>query len=120
MNLFNKENDTPFRLYYHHSQPNPQALEYMDTKQKCEYEPDEFFIEIPKSLDSLEERLSDILLNNRLAIALVDGLIWSKGNHYTFPSSEEEWMERAMNEHLRPDDCLAIEENPILQGMRVC
>ncbi|MDA8594261.1 hypothetical protein N9L85_02690 [Euryarchaeota archaeon] len=118
MNLFNKENDTLFRLYYHHSQPNPQGLEFVETKQKYEYESDEFFLHFTNSLRSLEECLADILLKNRLAIALVDGLIWSKSNHYTFPSSEEEWMKRTTNKHLRPDDCLAVEENPILQKMR--
>ena len=118
MNLFNKENDTLFRLYYHHSQPTPQALEFVETRQKREYEPDEFFLNVTKSLESLEECLADILLKNRVAIALVDGLIWSSSNHYTFPASEEEWLERTVDEHLRPDDCLAVEENPILQGMR--
>ena len=118
MNLFNKENDTLFRLYYHHSQPNPQALEFVETRQKHEYEPDEYFLNFTNNLRSLEECLSDILLNNRLAIALVDGLIWSKSKHYTFPSSEEEWIRRTRDKHLRPDDCLAVEENPILQGMR--
>ena len=118
MNLFNKENDTLFRMYYHHSQPTPQALEFVETRQKHEYEPDEYFLNFTKSLESFEECLADILLKNRLAIALVDGLIWSKRNHYTFPTSEEEWMERTVNEHLRPNDCMAVEENPILQGMR--
>jgi hypothetical protein len=118
MNLFNKENDTLFRLYYHHSQPTPQALEFVETRQKHRYEPDEFFLNFTKSLESLEECLADILLKNRVAIALVDGLIWSKSNHYRFPASEEEWIERTVNEHLRPDDCWAVEENPILQGMR--
>ena len=118
MNLFNKENDTLFRLYYHHSQPTPQALEFVETRQKHEYEPDEFFLRFTKSLESLEECLADILLKNRVAIALVDGLIWSESNHYRFPASEEEWLERTADEHLRPDDCLAVEENPILQGMK--
>jgi len=118
MNLFNKENDTLFRLYYHHSQPNPPALDFMETREKRQYEPDEFFLHFDKSLESLEDCLANILFKNRVAIVLVDGLIWSNGNHYTFPSSEEEWKDRAVNEHLRPQDCLAVEENPILQGIR--
>jgi len=118
MNLFNNENDTLFRLYYHHSQPTPQALEFVETRQKHEYQPDEFFLSFTRSLESLEECLADILLKNRVAIALVDGLIWSESYHYRFPASEEEWMERTVNEHLRPNDCIAVEENPILQGMR--
>ena len=69
-------------------------------------------------MESLEECLADILLKNRVAIALVDGLIWSENNHYRFPASEEEWLERTADQHLRPDDCLAVEENPILQGMK--
>ena len=119
MNLFNKENDTLFRLYYHHSQPTPQALEFVETRQKHEYEPDEFFLRFTKKVwNRLKSVLRTFLLKNRVAIALVDGLIWSESNHYRFPASEEEWLERTADEHLRPDDCLAVEENPILQGMK--
>ena len=118
MNLFNKET-TPLSLtVLYHSQPTPQALEFVETRQKHEYEPDEFFLRFTKSLESLEECLADILVKNRVAIALVDGLIWSENNHYRFPASEEEWLERTADEHLRPYDCLAVEENPILQGMK--
>ena len=118
MTLFNKENETPFRLYFHHTQPLPRALKYTEKREEMTYEPDRFFVKFSDTEDALEHQLLNILINNRLAVALVDGLVYTLNDHYRFPMSEKEWLQRGSDFHRRPRDCLVVEEHPVLEALK--
>ena len=117
LNLFNNENDTKFRLFLH----CPDSIKYLnfeENSKKKSYEKDEFFIPLQNEASEIEERLAEILERNHIPIVLVDGLIRSEENHYTFPDDDDEWDERAKMEHSRPSDCFAVENHPALEELK--
>jgi hypothetical protein len=116
MQLFNKENATDFRLFLHTESIDP--LEYKESRMKKYYERDRFFVTLDSNNDGIEDRLCKILERNHLPVVLVDGLIWSGNNHYTFPIDEDEWIERASERHVRPDDCTVIDDHPLLAELK--
>jgi len=119
LNLFNNENenDTNFRLFLH-CPPSIEHLDFEESRKKKTYEKDRFFIPLQNQDTEIEERLGEILERNHIPIVLVDGLIRSDENHYTFPDDEEEWAKRAKKEHYRPSDCLAVENHPALEELK--
>ena len=117
LQLFNKDNATNFRLYLH-TESTLDSLEFKESRVKRNYNRDSYFLPLESTELAIEDRLCEILERNHLPIVLVDGLIWSHGNHYTFPNDEEEWKERATNNHTRPEDCTVIEDHPALAELK--
>ena len=117
MNLFNKDNSTNFRLYLH-TESTFDSLEFKESGVKKNYERDRHFLPLESTSNDIEDRLCEILERNHLPVVLVDGSIWSHGDHYTFPKDEDEWEERATNSHFRPEDCKAIENHPALAELK--
>ena len=113
MELFNRNNKTGFRLYYHSTNIS-EGLKFKQSRIEKVYKPDRFFVPFSNDSISLENQLLNILFNNRLAIVLTDGLVWTDRHHYDFPADEKEWNLRGNNPHTRPSDCLVIEEHPVL------
>jgi len=117
LHLFNKDNTTNFRLYLH-TESTLDSLEFKESRVKKNYNRDQYFLPLEYTDNDIEDRLCEILERNHLPIVLVDGLISSHGNHYTFPNSEDEWKERATNNHTRPEDCTVIEDHPALAELK--
>jgi len=119
MQLFNHhKNATNFRLYLH-THPAIEHLEFKESRIKKHYAKQRYFRTLESNNEEdIEDRLCEILERNHLPVVLVDGLIWSHKDHYTFPIDEDEWIKRASDEHERPADCTVIDDHPLLAELK--